>query len=92
MTDQPSRIQKAVQVVREDVLPKSQEHTARIVLGGLAFAAAVYQFVIHKGAWERNDLIAVLSFAGLGVLIVFTKTALAAIRALTPWKKNGESH
>lgn len=66
--------------------PQSPEHLVRIILGGLAVAAAVFRFAVHRGKWDREEIIVTAMFFVGGAGIIFTKKVVALINAITPWK------
>jgi hypothetical protein len=93
MTGLKPMMEKAGSQVRRDVVPQSADHTARLVLGGLAVAAACFKYVSHKGVWSREDVIAAALFLLGGLGVVFTGSVVALLKAVpVPWRKgNGDA-
>lgn len=76
--------------IKRDVAPQSDQHWARLILGGLAVAAACVKFLIHQGPWVREDIIAQAVFLLSGFGVVFTGSMVALFKAIpVPWRKNG---
>lgn len=78
------------ELLKKDLVPQSDQHWARLILGGLAVAAACYKYVTHSGAWTRDDIIAAALFLLGGLGVVFTGSVVALLKAVpVPWKRNG---
>lgn len=82
-------IQKAITQIGGDLKPQSGQHVLRQVVAVALYAAAIYQFVIHRGDWTKNELIAMGGCAGLATVIAFTGTTFALLKLVMFWKKNG---
>ena len=63
-------IQRAYKQIGADLVPQSGQHVIRTVAGLALYGAAIFQFVIHRGDWSKNELIAVGGCAGLATVIV----------------------
>ena len=76
--------------IGRDVKPESEQHWARVVLGGLAVAGGVFKYVTHEGVWVRDDIYALALMLLLGFGIVFTGSVIALLKAIpVPWRRNG---
>ncbi len=77
-----------------DLIPKSAEHVARLVIGTLLVLAGIAVALLHyvrADPWTVYEAAVVLGMIGGGLLVVFTKTVLAAIKAIPfTWKSRGD--
>ena len=80
--------QMAAVKLGQDLSPKSEQHWARVILGGLAIAGGVFKYVTHEGAWARDDIYALALMLLLGFGVVFTGSVIALLKAIpVPWRK-----